>query len=180
MALETYGTIEHLQQEVPIEPPVPGISMLTSALLQALVVQFGLVYKFYFNSLRGRRVVIENGEDSVESASRTAYVVSFITFAASCCIFMWTTATTLQYINDGTYADKNDRQMIVVVTILTVVQIGYPAVAVFEGMWLCCKPLPPDQYSEELSTIKDVAYAALDVTTKGGGALVAFLIATRT
>lgn len=154
--------------------------MLTSALLQALVVQIGLVYKFYFNSLRARRVVSEDGKGSVESASLTAYVVSFITFAASFCIFLWTTATTLQYITDGTYADKNDRQMIDVVTILTVVQIGYPAAAVFEYVWLVCEALPHDQYSEKLSTIKDVAYAALDVTTKGGGALVAFLIATRT
>lgn len=159
-------------------PRTPLISMLSSALIQPLVVQVGTVPRFYFNALQG-------DADGMGELS-WQLPIGAILFTLSCVGFGFTTYSTIDHIGplDSTlYPDDDDRTMAEVLVWLSLTQLGYPIVAVVEYAWLWIQnsrgKLKYNEYSARLSAFKDVLYATLDISTKAGLALVAFLVATR-
>ena len=128
--------------------------------------------KFYFNNLMGGK----DGREWWQSA------IGLVLFGLACLGFAFTTYSTLDHLgprDTDLYPAVEDRDMAEVLVWLSVAQVGYPLVAVLDYAWLRCAGLQYDEYDARLSALKDVLYATLDVTTKAGMALVAFLVATR-
>ena len=188
MAIETHTMIERLSTTTTVDTTDPAnpvtistgrappiMSMLVSALVQPLVVQVGTVPRFYMNNLRG-------GPDG--PAQLWEWFFSVFLFALALTAWVFTTVNTVGHIgtiNDTNYPDASDQAEVIALWWLAIVQAIYPLVAIID--WFVMAPFwewtTYNAYSPHLSTFKDIAYATADVSTKGGMALVAFLVATR-
>ena len=95
MGLETHTMITKLQAGA-ATPRTPLIGMLSSALIQALVVQVGTIPKFYFNNLMG-------GKDG---RKRWHAILGLVLFSLSCVGFGFATYSTLDHLGprDSTLA----------------------------------------------------------------------------
>jgi len=173
MAIETDALVGSLATTR--EPMIPA---LWAALMQPLMVQFGSIPKFYMNNLRYKAHV-----------RRTVILhtcISVVLFIGACIAFGFTTANVVDYIgpiNNDTYPDETDAAEATALTLLAYVQIGYPLVAAVDFGWMWYYGTYKgdyqfNEYSPWLSTGKDILYASLDVSTKAGLCLVAFLRAT--
>ena len=147
------------------------------------MVLFGGVYRFYANELRGRALETPEEERSgnIDCPQLFFGAVSYI---ISCVIFGVVVSNILDPISNEKCApgatpnasgkcpitDTNLKNDAAAVTVLTLVWIGYPVVSVLSRLFLPTYGFPK---SAVVSTFKDVAYAVLDVTSKGGVALYA-------
>jgi len=143
-----------------VEPPL--INKYWSAALMILMVFFGSVYRFFANQLRGKP--LQNGE-VVQSIDNTQFAVGVVSFATSCAIFVVVVANILQPIFDNAIDDPKLKHDADAVKVLTLTWIGYPLVSVLSRFRLPRYGYPKSAW---VSTFKDVAYAVLDVVSKGG------------
>ena len=182
MAIETDALIDSLAPTR--EPHLPA---LLSALIQPCMVQIGLVMRFYMNNLRYKpHAATPEAKESARMRLIRHTVIGTVLFVAACVMFGFTTDSVVHHIgpiNNDTYPDEIDRAEATALLALTYAQIGYPLVAFIDFLWMHVAGTGMgayefNEYSPWLSTVKDVLYASLDVSTKAGLCLVAFLRAT--
>jgi len=169
----------------------PFVIKEIGAFLQAWIIGFGSVGRFFCNECRRDENGVWPPLASTGGASIVAGALSYITALA---IWIFTTWNLLHHVGPiedvETEFGRRDATLIYVVALS---QIGYPLVAFLQIMWLNFgagnledagkkwmeqRPMPGSQYSPWCSFLKDLAFAALDVTAKGGLALYCGLRAT--
>jgi energy-converting hydrogenase Eha subunit C len=172
MAIETDTIINQLAptRAAPIGPFV-------SALMQSSLVQIGTVGRSYFN----------NGRTSKSDAG-VGVAVTVVCFLVASAMWVATTWSVLEHIGPltaETYPDAADLSEAAILYVLAIVQVVYPLTAVLDFLWMHWVPKRKgefylhNEYSPNLSTLRDLLYGFSDIVTKGGLALVSFQLATR-
>lgn len=175
MAIETDTIINKLAptRAAPIGPFV-------SALMQSSLVQIGTVGRSYFNNGRTPPEKIMTADIGV--------AVTVVCFLVASAMWVATTWSVLEHIGPltaETYPDAADLSEATILYVLAIVQVVYPLTAVLDFLWMHWVPKTKgefyqhNEYSANLSTLRDLLYGFGDVVTKGGLALVSFQLATR-
>lgn len=175
MAIETDTIINKLAptRAAPIGPFV-------SALMQSSLVQIGTVGRSYFNNGRTPPKKIMTADIGV--------AVTVVCFLVASAMWVATTWSVLEHIGPltaETYPDAADLSEATILYVLAIVQVVYPLTAVLDFLWMHWVPKTKgefyqhNEYSANLSTLRDLLYGFGDVVTKGGLALVSFQLATR-
>lgn len=141
------------------EPQVPKFVAATTV---PLVVFFGALYRFYANEFR----TAPGG--SLNCAQITFGVVGFGTSCVLLAIVMYGILEPLTHDEITDPKRKSDRDA---VWILTLVWIGYPILSIVSRLLQARYSPDGTKFNPWISTLKDIVYAALDVTAKGGLAL---------
>jgi len=158
----------------------PSIDKYVAAGLMPLMVFFGGVYRFYANELRGR--TLKDGEAMRGNVDSPQLFVGVVSFVVSMVLFVYVVTNITDPITqekcpvgavpdadgDCPISDANKKNDADAVLILTFVWIGYPIVAFASRLFLPTYGFPKTAY---VSVFKDIAYAFLDVVSKGGLAL---------
>jgi len=133
------------------------------ATLQAVMMLFASVWRFYVNE--GRSVLLADGSHRAPSLLTTAIALGSL--FASMVAFVLVVWALLDGLPAGptTFPAHVDSD-IFCLRVLVLSWLGYPVVAIIPrlGHW----GLPGSYYSATWSTFKDLGYAFLDVTSKGG------------
>ena len=147
-----------------------------AAVAQVLIVSFGSVPRFLLNDLR-------RGADG-KWQPRANWGLGITCFAVA--LGLWCVASYDLHLRVGDPAVDPGSRYKRALLFLIWGQAGYPLTACIQWAWInfwatdlnawAGNPdaksfMPPDQYSPFLSLCKDFVYAALDVTSKGGLAL---------
>ena len=152
-----------------------------SATLQPVMVFLGTIPRFYLNECRFQKGI----PGAPESVAVWVWTAGIICFAGATIIFALCTYSLIEFVWDQGMPPVDGLRLLDarVITILMLIQIGYPVVFVFSIAYLHCQCGRSTKWSEEgadypawLSFYKDMAYATLDVTCKAGLAL---YVATR-
>ena len=176
MALESDTLINKLNGGTK-SAPIPA---LVSALLQAFMVQYGTVFRFYANGGR---------QPPDAPLGRGTVTLGILLFIGATVSFGFTTNSVLVHIGDwkNDYPDTFSGDMAYGLQMLAYVQIIYPVTAAIEFFYMQLASrvgslgnYKHDEFSPWLSTFKDLAYGTADVTSKGGLCLISFLVATHT
>lgn len=137
------------------------------AALQAVMISFASVYRFYTNEAR---LVRNNAGGHVSPMLRTR-IVGTMSFVISCVLFCVVCFFLLEGLPGS--AARVEAQFpehltadVISLQVLVLVWIGYPIVSLVARY--AHIGLPGDVYSASISAFKDMAYAALDITSKGG------------
>jgi succinate dehydrogenase/fumarate reductase cytochrome b subunit len=146
------------------EMPIPTNWL---AAMQALMITFASVYRFYCNECRPQR----GADGSFATASTATLVLGYGSLFIACVIF--------GFIEHGLVGNlkapwefeahpslENDAWALL---LLTLVWIGYPIVTI--GSRVALWDLPGDEYNGSVSLAKDVAYGVLDTFSKAGLAI---------
>lgn len=152
--------------------PTLRISKEWLAVMQSLMIFSSSFWRFYLNEGRSAR----DGKSGHTGPRIGTAAFAWISFAASSAIFtviVWALLvdlpdpSTLLVANAPAAASiKSD---IIVLQVLVLVWIGYPITAI--AARLGHLGVPGDQYNATWSVIKDIAFAFLDITSKGGLAI---------
>ena len=157
----------------------PRMDKFISALLMPLMVFFGGIYRFYANELRSRK---DKDANNIVVCSGQG-VLGIVGFVASCVLFYTVVTNIIDPITNEQcppgatpnsddkcpITDTNKKNDATAVVVLTLVWIGYPIVAFLSRLFtFSCSRLRDTAY---VSVGKDIAYAILDVVSKGGLAL---------
>ena len=143
--------------------------------LQSIMILFATVYRFYSNE----------GKDYRDDSSPTGYrrvrwttlVFAWGSFVISCVVFSLILFFLLEGLPSGdTITEPSIRADIACLQVLTLVWIGYPLVSL--AARIAAVGEPPDKMNATISLLKDLSYAFLDVTSKGGMAIFFVLKAT--
>ena len=98
------------------------------------------------------------------------FAVSFMTWGLASGLWAMTTSALLSPTYDKTTQLATDD--VTALFTLLLIQVGYPVVSVATGIAMAWYKFDDDEYGDgHLSFAKDWAYAALDMTSKGGLAL---------
>jgi len=144
--------------------------------LIAFVVSFGTVGRSFFNNLRPGT----NADGSRQEQPCFNWIVSVGSFLCAMALFVTVYLDVLIAAdypdNAPTAAMRDDR---IAIWSIVLVQWGYPVVFLVEYLVVRCTKPQEDEYSPNLSAFKDICYAVLDVSSKGGLALYAALRAVQ-
>lgn len=137
------------------------------AALQSIMILFASVYRFYCNEVRSTR----DGRGGHSPPSFLTKLVGGGSFVASCAIFTIICFYLLEGLPgaDARVAAGFPSHLtadIISLQVLVLAWCGYPLVSVLARLGHL--GVPGDSYSASWSTFKDLAYASLDVTSKGG------------
>tara|TARA_Y100001980_G_C14515264_1_gene290596 strand:- start:69 stop:602 length:534 start_codon:yes stop_codon:yes gene_type:complete len=169
MTLDMWKIAEHANPN--------GTAILPShwcAALQPVIIFFGSIPRFYLNECRYR-----NGLKDVDGVATWAWIVGALSFVIATTLFSVCAASLVEFIwDEGAPPDVNMRLSdAYVMTILMLLQIGYPLVFLFSTVYMHLCPGgwrdKGAEYPAWLSFYKDMAYGTLDITCKGGLALYA-------
>lgn len=155
----------------------PWVSAPINAGLQPVIIGLGTIGRFFANEIR------RDADGRWPAAGTPGWwglAFGVLGYLASFGVWLFTTLNLLAQVGplDG-IADDQRRNDGTAVYAICLVQIGYPLVALVQVVWLNffakdlrdqtgLKPMPGNQYSPWLSFLKDLAFSALDITTKGG------------
>ena len=145
------------------------ISKEVVASLQALMVSFGALYRFYFNEVRHER---DPNGGSPTPPPRGTLLGGLGSFLVSCALFSvicWALLSNTASPGESRSAPEQLEHDTVALFVLVLVWIGYPMVMIVSRIWLW--DTPGDTYIPSLSLFKDAAYGTLDVTSKAGLAI---------
>lgn len=159
-----------------------NIDKYVASALMPLMVFFGGVYRFYANEIRGKK--LESTGETQRNVDMLQVLVGVVSFVLSCVLFVIVVVNIIEPFVSGrcspngiqnddglctianfASAQKNDAYAVL---ILTLVWVGYPIVAIASRSFLPMYGFPKTAY---VSVFKDIAYAVLDVVSKGGLAL---------
>lgn len=147
------------------------------AAYQSLMIFFATIWRFYCNECRSTR----NKDGTHSSPSIVTVVIGWGAFAASSGLFALIVWGLLEGLPDSD--TRTDHSFpahmnadIICLQVLTLVWLGYPVVALAARLGHI--GLPGSYYNASWSTIKDVAFAFLDITSKAGLAIFFVLKAT--
>lgn len=150
-----------------VVPPMP-LSKEWLASLQATMIFFATIWRFYTNEVRS----VRQPDGTHLPPSLLTAVLGWGSFFVSSGLFgviVWGLLAGLP--NEAARAGfaTHMNADVICLQVLVLVWCGYPAVAMLSrlGHW----GLPGSYYSATISTFKDIAYAGLDVTSKGGLAI---------
>lgn len=152
----------HLREYLTAAANVPPMQVSKEwvASFQSLMIASATVYRFYLSE--GRK---SSDSDDFLSCRR---LFALVTFLASCSIFSLVVFLLL----DGLPAQSSEPSIdadIICLKVLTFVWVGYPLVSVAARIGHL--NVKAHEYIAFWSFFKDVSYAALDVTSKGGLAI---------
>lgn len=165
--------IEHWFLASDIAPTrTPFLGVITMAVLQPLVVQLGLLPKFYFSNFRRPKGT---------SVPAWQTVLGITLFAVATALWALTTASHLDQIGPLSNLTGYDRSDAEALVIISAAQVVYPLTALLDVIYMLAvrETYAYTEYSPWLSAIKDVLFGSADLATKGGLCLIAFLRATR-
>lgn len=162
-----------------------------TAFLQVWIISFGSIGRFFANECRRDA---EGKWPSLMSKGGMSLIAGAFSYIVAFGIWVLTTWTVIDHVGAiedvPTLLGQRDATAVYVVMLS---QIGYPLVALLQVLWLNFgagdlrdaakpwrqqRPMPGNQYSPWLSFVKDLAFASLDVTSKGGLAAYCALRAT--
>lgn len=149
-------------------PPMP-ISKEWLASLQAIMILFASVYRFYTNEARPRPDAEVLPDGSLRTPCCTM-VVGWGSFFAASGVFGVIVWAFLDGLPDASDVVVSSVQYdLICLRVLVLIWIGYPLVVLASRMahW----NVPGDQYNATWSLIKDISFAFLDVTSKAGLAI---------
>ena len=175
----------------------PFLGMLVSATMQASMVQLGTVSR----SPHGLSARSLNGASSTRTSCSQVprfYLnnlcqppghkapwwhapLAVALFLGATAMWAVCTASLIDYIGPLDAYTGDDHSEAVTMVVLAYAQVGYPLVSAVAWIWThaTAGTYGYNEFSPHLSVLKDVCYLSLDVSTKGGLALIAFLRATR-
>jgi len=146
--------------------PDMKISKEWVASLQAIMIGFASIWRFYTNEARS--VLRPDGKH--QSPSVATMVLGWGSLAVSCALFIVIVWGLVDGLPDTSSAfPSHVNADIVCLRLLVWVWILYPVVAITPRLaqW----NTPGSEYSATWSIVKDIAFASLDITSKGGLAL---------
>lgn len=149
-------------------PPMPiGKEWLAS--LQAAMILFASVYRFYTNEARPRADAEKTPSGGLRTPCGTM-LIGWMSFLASCAIFgviVWAFLDGLPDASDVVVPSVG--YDLICLRVLVLIWCGYPLVVLASraAHW----NIPGDQFNATWSTIKDISFAFLDVTSKAGLAI---------
>lgn len=171
----------------------PMISKELAAFMQTWITGLGSVGRMYTNELR---VYDEEGEWPIMfSTGWTSVIFGFIAYVVATAVWVLTTINLVDHAGDPWNTEPLSAEFQAAhpnymndelrsrdagaIWVVCLVQVGYPIMAFSTVIYfnLCSKELDRT-YPGWLSFMKDVVYAALDVTSKGGLALYVAMRAT--
>jgi hypothetical protein len=155
----------------------PLLNKFWCAALQPVIITLGTIPRFLLGECRFKY----RTKGDPTSVRPWAWALGGLSYAGACAVFAVCLYSLVEFIwKDGTPPDVGMRlQDANVVTALALAQIGYPVVSLYAIIYMHCLCAKNkwrergDTYPAMLSCNKDVAFAALDVSTKGGLALYA-------
>lgn len=140
------------------------------AAYQSILIFFGTVWRFYTNEGRSTR----DGRGGHTRPMFITIILAWGSFAASCGLFVlicWTLLDGLPSAEAQAAASFPEHLSsdIICLQVLVLVWCGYPVLSMLSRLshW----GVDGDKYSATWSVIKDVGFAFLDVTSKGGLAI---------
>jgi bacteriorhodopsin len=141
---------------------IPSMQVDTgfTALFQAFLILFGSAYRFYFNESRG--------------VNTTSQVLGFVCWILASVFFIIIVVGLLGGIPDTVPAAFQTD--VYLLRLLVLAWVGYPIVSILSRLALIS--VPENEYLPLVSFGKDIAYAILDVLSKGGLALYAIVRST--
>ena len=143
------------------------------AALQSIMILFASIWRFYCNE--GRSYIDEKGNEVPPVLATIIFAWgSFFISSAVFGVIVWGLLVDLPA--PSTFKDSSIRADIISLQVLTLTWLGYPICAMVSRLahW----GVPGNKYNATWSAIKDVAFAFLDVTSKGGLAIFFVLKAT--
>lgn len=140
------------------------------AALQSLMIFAATIFRFYCNE--GRSTKGRDGK--FYGPGIFTFIMAWGSFAASCALFAVIVNGLLAGIPDSATRlaaslPSHIEADIICLQVLTLVWIGYPAVALVARLGHL--GLPGNYYNASWSTFKDIAFAFLDITSKAGLAI---------
>jgi len=142
--------------------PAMRIAKEWAALMQAAMIMFATVYRFYTNEARMVPYNLKNPRWTLFFGW-----FSFVASSALFCVIVWLLLADLP--DSSEIAVPSVRYDVNALWYLVLFWVGYPAVTILARM--AHSNVPRDEYSASWSVFKDVAFALLDVLSKGGLAL---------
>lgn len=161
---------------------VPWVAKEWGAFMQTWIIGAGTVGRFFCNECRRD----EKGNfPSFNSLGWWGIVAGYASYLVALGIWLFTTLNLLRHVGPlDSITDELKRRDGIVIYTISLVQVGYAVMAFLQVAVLNLfardlrpdeeykgKPMPGNQYSPYLSFAKDMVYAGLDVTAKGGLAL---------
>lgn len=159
---------------------VPWVVKEWAAFMQTWIVGMGTIGRFFCNECRRDR----NGTWPPRySRGWYGIAVGYASYLVALGIWLFTTLNLLRHVGPlESITDELKRRDGIVIYTIAIVQVGYAVMAFVQVVWLNLfatdlrtkqsnQPMPGNQYSPYLSFAKDMTYAGLDVTAKGGLAL---------
>lgn len=155
-----------------------GMSKEWLAALQSVMMLLASVWRFYTNEARDVLIRAADGKSSYRPADWRTVVLGWASFIGASGVFGFIVfVLTADLPNDGSRLTHPSLESdVICLKVLVLVWIGYPlcAFAARLGHW----NEHGDKYLASWSTIKDLSFAFLDVTSKGGLAIFFVLKAT--
>lgn len=171
--------LHKLAEDVTLRQP-PLVTREVGAFFQTWIILFGSVGRFFVNEMRV-------GNDGKRTAPGWKLAIGALSYLASCAIFAICIYNLMDQVGwqiidagDGACLPKlyKARDQIAIHVVMWT-QLGYPLATAISLVWLnffardlrkgrAGKIMPGNQYSPWLSTLKDMAYSSLDITSKGG------------
>ena len=147
---------------------IPALSVAKEwlATYQSLMILAASFWRFYFNEGRSTR----NGKGGYNSPGAISVLAAIMSFVGASVLFGIIVYWLLEGLPDSTDLTVASLQAdVICFKVLVLVWLGYPVVAFAPrlGHW----GVPGDKYNATWSTLKDLGFAFLDVTSKGGLAL---------
>jgi hypothetical protein len=137
------------------------------------MVLFGSIYRFYFNELRGS---VNKATGNPQKPDMATILGGSLCFCISTGLFVATVYALLgNALEPSKFTANIDGRAAGLKTdawalrVFVWVWVGYPIVAIMQRLLLI--GTRPDEYTANVSLFKDLAYGALDVTSKAGMAI---------
>jgi hypothetical protein len=168
--------LHKLAEDVSLEQP-PWFTREVGAFFQTWIILFGSVGRFFVNEMR-------IGNDGKRHEPAWKFGIGVFSYMSSCAVFAVCIYNLIEQTGPIITGDdclpklyKSRDQIAIYVIMFT--QLGYPLTTFISLIWLNCfardlrrgrgkERMPGNQYSPWLSTLKDMAYSSLDITSKGG------------
>ena len=170
--------LHKLAEDVSLEQP-PLVTREVGAFFQTWIILLGSVGRFFVNEMRPDN----NGK---RPQTYWKFGVGMFSYLSSCAIFAICVYNLMAQVgweiidaSDGCLPKLYKSRDQIAIHVIMWTQLGYPLATFVSVVWLnlfardlrkgrAKERMPGNQYSPWLSTLKDMAYSSLDITSKGG------------